>query len=152
MVTRNTSVKIHKFRGNKVLLQYNASSVTYDALWKALEDREGNYSYSINEDHPMVQHFMTKDGLKTKDLKYLLRQVAAAIPVEVIIQNHSESAIKHELRRPHGELDKQTIDLALAIYKGLIASGMSSDMAEKRLLNTQPFSEFPELTSYLDTH
>ncbi len=27
---------------------------------------------------------------------------------------------------------------------------MSKDMAEKRLLNTQPFSEYPELTSYLD--
>jgi hypothetical protein len=152
MVTRNTSVKIHKFRGNKVLLQNNASSVTYDALWKALEDREGNFSYSINEDHPMIQHFMHKDGLKVKDLKYLLRQVAAAVPVEVIIQNHSESASKHELRKPYGELDKQTIELALVIYKGLISSGMSKDIAQKRLLNTQPFSEFPELTSYLDTH
>ena len=63
----------------------------------------------------MVKHFMNKDGLKAKDLKYLLRQVAAAVPVEVIIQNHSESAVKHELRKPHGDLDKQTIELALAI-------------------------------------
>jgi hypothetical protein len=152
MVTRNTSIKIHKFRGNKVLLQYNASSVTYDALWKALEDREGNFSYSINEDHPMVRHFITKDGLKAKDLKYLLRQVAAAIPVEVIIQNHSESASKHELRQPHGELDKQTIELALSIYRGLLSTGMSAEIAERRLLNIQPFSEYPELTSYLNTY
>jgi hypothetical protein len=94
---------------------------------------------------------MQKDGLMEKDIKYLLRQVAAAVPVEVIIHNHSESASKHELRKPHGELDKQTIDLALAIYKGLIGAGMSKEMAEKRLLNTQPFSEYPELTSYLTT-
>ncbi|MBS1941913.1 MAG: ATP-binding protein [Bacteroidetes bacterium] len=150
MVTRNTSIKIHKFRGNKVLLQHNASSVTYDAIWKALEDRDGNFNYSINEDHPLIQHFMRQDGLKSKDLMYVLRQVAAAVPVEVIIQNHSESAARHELRKPYGELDKQTILLARSIYKELLEAGMSKDMAEKRLLNTQPFSEYPELTSYLD--
>lgn len=151
-LTRNTSIKIHKFRGNKILLQHNASSVTYDALWKALEDREGNFNYSVNEEHPLVQHFMRQDGLKPKDLIYVLRQVAAAIPVEAIIQNHSASADKHELRKAYGELDKQTIDLAIAIYQGLISTGMAPGAAEARLLNTQPFSEYPQLTSYLNTH
>lgn len=152
MVTRSTSLKIHKFRGNKVLLKHNATAVTYDPIWKALEDRNGNFGYSINEDHPMIQHFMAKDALTAKDLKYVLRQIAAAVPVEVIIQNHSESASKHELRQPHGELDKQTIELALSIYRGLLSTDMSAEMAESRLLNTQPFSEYPELTSYLNTN
>jgi len=98
MVTRNTSTKIHKFRGNKVLLQHNASSVTYNAIWKAMEDREGNFNYTINEEHPLVQHFVQKDKQSSKDLTYLLRQVSAAVPVELIIQNHSEAASKHELR------------------------------------------------------
>ncbi len=151
-VTRNTSLKIHKFRGNKVLLKHNASSVTYDPIWKALEDRNDNYIYSINEDHPIIRHFLEKDGLTAKDLKYVLRQIAAAVPVEAIIQNHSEAASKHELRQPHGDLDKQTIELALSIYKGLICSGMNAQMAERRLLNIQPFSEFPELISYLTTN
>jgi len=151
-LTRNTSTKIHKFRGNKVLLHENASSITYDALWKAMEDRNGNFGYSINEDHPVIKHFIGKDRITAKDLKYVLRQIAAAVPVEAIIQNHSESASKHELRQPHGELDKQTIELALTIYNGLIGSGMSATLAERRLLNTQPFSEYPELTSYLNTN
>jgi len=117
-----------------------------------MEDRNGNFGYSINEDHPIIRHFMEKDGLITKDLKYVLRQIAAAVPVEAIIQNHSEAASKHELRQPHGDLDKQTIDLALTIYNGLISTGMSAEIAERRLLNTQPFSEYPELTSYFKSN
>jgi len=150
-LTRNTSTKIHKFRGNKVLLQQNASSVTYNAIWKAMEDREGNYSYSVNEEHPVIQHFLRKDKLDAKGLKYVLRQVGEAVPVEIIIQNHSEAASKHELRKPHGELDKQTIELARSIYKGLIAAGMPPEMAERTLLNTQPFSEYLELITYLNS-
>lgn len=149
LLTRNTSIKIHKFRGNKVLLQANATSVTYNALWKALEDREGNFSYSVNEDHPVVQHFLNKSSLTPKDLTYILRQVGAAVPVEAIIHNHSQAASKHELRRTHLELDRQTIDLAISIYKGLIQAGLAEELAMKKLFNTQPFSEYPELVSYL---
>ncbi|MBK9765328.1 MAG: hypothetical protein IPO87_18830 [Flavobacteriales bacterium] len=116
-----------------------------------MEDREGNFNYTINEEHPLVQHFVQKDKQSSKDLTYLLRQVSAAVPVELIIQNHSEAASKHELRTQYGELDKQTIELALAIYKGLLSAGMTSEQAEKGLFNTQPFSEYPELISYIQS-
>ena len=33
-----------------------------------------------------------------------------------------------------------------------IPTGMNAQMAERRLLNIQPFSEFPELISYLTTN
>lgn len=150
MVARNTSSRIHKFRGNKILLQQNATSITYNALWKGMEDRDGNFIYSINEEHPIIKHFLKKENLNGKDMKYVLRQIGAAIPVETIIQNHSEAASKHELRQIRSELDKQTIDLAISIYQGLITTGMSPEMAERSLLNIQPFSEYPELTGYLN--
>ncbi|MDB9701766.1 hypothetical protein OAA53_03415, partial [Salibacteraceae bacterium] len=68
---------------------------------------------------------------------------------ESIVQFHSEEPESHELRDTGRDLDQGTIELAIMMYKSLIATNTSPEIAVKQIFNIEPFNQFPELVQYL---
>lgn len=148
-MTRIASGSVFRFRGNQVILDDTNGSFDFQPVWRAVKRRDGAHEYFINEEHPLIKKVFENEVVKKKDLKTIIDLIGRATPVEAIIQNYSDNPESVELRGEYDELEPGTIQLARLMFDSLITSGVSTDVAIKQILNTEPFNEYPQLIEYL---
>ena len=147
--TRLEAANMYRFRGNQIMLNSGIKSFNFQSVWKVVKTREDSLEYSINEDHPVIRSIAESDTITKKDLKTVLNLIADTIPLETIIQNYSEDPQQFELRSENKELDEGTVALAKMMFKSLLISGVSAEIAQKQILHIEPFNEYPQLIEYL---
>ena len=92
---------------------------------------------------------LNKESITKHELKRVLSLIGKTTPVESIIQYHSEEPESHELRDSSRELDQGTIELAILMFKSLMAQNISPELAIKQIFNIEPFNQYPELVQFL---
>lgn len=147
-LTRKAASKIHRFRGNQILLNTEIDS-DFHTLWKATKSRDGSRHYFINEGHPLINKLLEHESVSTRELKRSLKLIGEMLPVESIIQNNSEDPESHELRSTDSELSTSTAELAKLVYESLLSSGVSKENAFRQLMKIEPFNLYPELVEIL---
>jgi hypothetical protein len=147
-MTRKAAGDVHRFRGNQIMLDDSIKSFDFQPVWKATKGRDGVRNYFINEEHSIVESLLEKESISSTELKTMLRLIAKTVPVEAIIQYHSEEPESHELRGNLVELDSGTIELAKMMYASLKSSGMNRDLSIKQIFNIEPFNQYTQLIEY----
>src|SRR5438309_5763768 len=117
-------------------------------LWEK-HVHHGRISYSINREHPLVKVLTAQPGEQGRSVRALLSVIEETIPIPTITIDSAENPDAHG--KPFEAAASSALRKALAMtYGALRASGMSCGDAKVRLVNTEPFSDFPELVAALD--
>ena len=148
-LARSKAGLIHKFRGNQIMLDDSIKTFDFQSVWKARRTRDSSRHYYINPDHALIKEVLNKESITKHELKRVLSLIGKTTPVESIIQYHSEEPESHELRDSSRELDQGTIELAILMFKSLMAQNISPELAIKQIFNIEPFNQYPELVQFL---
>ena len=148
-LARSSAGSIHRFRGNQIMLDDSIKSFDFQSVWKARKTRDEARHYYVNQEHTLIKGLLEKDSISKKEFKTVIKLIGETTPVESIVQFHSEEPESHELRDTGRDLDQGTIELAIMMYKSLIATNTSPEIAVKQIFNIEPFNQFPELVQYL---
>lgn len=150
MLTRKAAGAVYRFRGKQVILDDSTNSFSFQPVWKARIARDNSRHYFINPEHPFINGLLEQDEISTSELKSILAMIGETIPIEAIIQYHSEDPEAHELREGGKELSNILISMAIKMFSSLRTSGISKDIAIRQILNIEPFNEYPQLIEYFD--
>lgn len=110
--------------------------------------KDNRYFFRINQEHPAIAAQIAKFPGKERELKALLRIIEETVPGPAIIAKESEypdSMIRPFEKAPSEEL----VVMMKELYKGWKKQGSTDDQAKKRLLMTDPFSDYPQLIETL---
>jgi hypothetical protein len=136
------------FRGTQIKLGDSSRSFNFQPFWQARKSRDEIRHYYINLEHPVIKGLLEQPSIRATDFKTVLKLIGETIPIEAIIRYHSEEPESHELRDQFKELESKTIQLAQMMYKSLLKSGTSHDMAVKQIFRIEPFNQYPQLIEY----
>jgi hypothetical protein len=149
-LARSKAGALYRFRGNQIMLDDNIKSFDFQSVWKAKKTREDARHYYVNTDHPLIKQLLSQESIKRKDFRTVLNLIGETIPVESIIQFHSDDPESHELRDTDINLDQGTIEVASMMFESLISQGLNRDNAVKQIFNIEPFNQYPELEQYFN--
>ena len=131
------------------MLDDSIKTFDFQSVWRARKTRDEARHYYVNQEHTLIKGLLEKDSISKKEFKIVIKLIGETTPVESIVQYHSEDPQSHELRDTGRDLDQGTIELATMMYKSLIATNTSPEIAVKQIFNIEPFNQFPELVQYL---
>lgn len=137
-LTRAAASGIYRHRGARV----SRGTTEQVLLWER-RVLHSQISYAINRDHPLVQAALSGTHEETRRVKALLSVVEETVPVPTIIMDGSEAPEAHA--KPFSQTPPAAMQAALELtYKALMRAGFDDGQAKIRLLNTEPFDQFPE--------
>ena len=142
-MTRGRAVDVYRHRG-KILTRQAAKGLV--PAWQQ-RVQHGKVSYEVNRKHPAVIEAL--ENPSTKSVRNLLQIVEAAIPVPQISIASAERP--EEQASPfEGVSSKHVSYLAVELYNSFRRRGSGHVAARDRVLTTDPFQYFPELSEVLD--
>ncbi len=150
LTTRMVAADVHRFRAEQIIRNSETSSQNFEFIWSISTSRDGTKNYKINKNHSLIQKLIAADNVSKKEFSQFLKIIEESLPIELIIQNHSDNPEVHELREKVGELDTNTIEIAKKMYASLKASGVSHEIAIKQIFNIEPFNHYKELIEYFN--
>ncbi|WP_199398921.1 ATP-binding protein [Stenotrophomonas pictorum] len=137
-------------RARKVFLhraQSNSSTGRVEDLasvWMSKELASGR-RYRVDRNHPVIKSLLDEGGGLGERVEVLLRVLEETIPVQRIWLEAAESG-EHAKGGFTGEADESVKKILLGLYRTLVLkSGMSPEMAKKKLLKTEPFDLHADL-------
>jgi hypothetical protein len=136
--------QVYRHRGKQVQRSLPKS---FSFVWIEMV-KDNRYFFRINQEHPVVAALLEKFPGNQKELKRLLRVLEETVPGPAIIAKENEypdSMIRPYEKTPSEELTS----LIREIYKGWKKQGSTTDAAKKRLIMTEPFSDYPQLIETL---
>lgn len=139
--TRSKASAVYRHRGAR--LQNGKQETVY--LWNQ-KVRHGKLFYQINRDHPIVNAAIESGGAKIRTLLHLIEET---IPIATITKDWAEDPTKQASQFD----DAMTPELHAALkqtYQIFIATGIKPQDAKFRLINLEPFSQFPQIVAALD--
>jgi hypothetical protein len=111
--------------------------------------KNGRYFFRINREHPVISLQIKKLSGKKREIEKLLRLIEETVPGPAIIAKENE--YPDSMIRPYeGTPSEELSALMMELYKGWIKNGYSVDDAKKKLLITEPFSDYPQYIESLD--
>lgn len=138
-LTIERAVAVYKHRG-KILEGKNSSIFSFP--WQT-GINNGEYFYRINRSYPLVRELIENTGEYGEKVKVLLRIIEETVPTPLIILKSSKNPDIN--KKPFEDSPTEELKSVLeAMWDALIRSGSSESEATKQLLNTEPFSDFPE--------
>lgn len=144
---RSKAIEVYSVRGKVI---QRTSKVGFIPVWN-YRIRQGRHSYTINREHPSLEHFKSllsdvPEG--SKQLTALLKLIEEAIPVALITIKEAE-----EPERTHVPFDgddsavKPMFDMIVAAKQ---RAGDSPDVIKGFMLNCEPFNRFPHLIASIN--
>jgi hypothetical protein len=138
-LTIEEAISVYRFRG-KVAERNPDSSFTFPWSTSVVH---GTYRYSINREYPLIKDILGNSGESGKKIEAMFRIIEETVPVPLIILNGSTNPDK--IQRPFEEAPSEDLrNVLIEIWDSLINSGIPPDMAKKRLVRMEPFSDYPE--------
>lgn len=118
------------------------------AAWYA-EHFQGGMRYRINREHAMVRSLLQEGEELASRIDVLLRVIEATVPVQRIWLDTVE---KGDVPATgfSGAAPEEVTSLMAVLYRSMILrKGMSPELARERLLQTEPFNNYPALVASL---
>lgn len=142
---RNQAVEVYRHKGK--VLKRKLATDEYFPLWEE-RVRHGKRFYRINRKHPLLDELLSKTGDLKNDIEKVIQFIEETIPVPLITLQESEN------EKPHGQpfegIDHNAIkDTMQKLFNVLISSGISTEKAKARILNTEPYNFYPEYIEFL---
>lgn len=143
--TRDRARKVFAYRGSPTT---NTGHVVIEQAWRAEHTKSG-IRYKIDVNHPAVSAVIEESGKLEPLLKAMLRVIEETVPVQRIWLDTAEN---NEVPNTGfaGEPPENVIQVLGILYADMVKrKGMSTILAKKTLLNTEPFQNYPNLVSAL---
>ena len=124
-------------KGNKVI-----------QAWEVKHLSEG-VKYHVDRNHPSIRDVLDNAGSLLPQLQAMLRVIEETVPVQRIWLDTAE---QKETPRNNfaSEATAEILNVLEVMYKSMVVQkGMSSEYAKERLLQTEPFNNYPELIKSL---
>jgi len=142
---RNQAVEVYRHKGK--VLKRKLASEEYFPFWEE-RARHGKRFYKINRNHPILFELLSKSGDLKKEIEKVIQFIEETIPVPLITLQESEN------EKPHGQpfegIDHNAIKETMQkLFNGFVASGLSTEKAKARILNTEPYNFYPEYIEFL---
>ena len=141
-LTIDKAIAIYKHRGK---VAGHGSSESFNFPWET-GINNGEYFYRINRSYPMVKELVDDSGEYGKRIRALLRIIEETVPTPLIVLKSSTSPDIQ--RKPFESSPTEELKSVMeAMWDALIRSGVPVMEVGNRLLNTEPFSDYPEYTA-----
>ncbi|MFG1430456.1 ATP-binding protein [Xanthobacter sp. V2C-8] len=143
--TRDRARRVFAHRG-RAQRGPNAAPIT--EAWR-VERLKSGVHYRIDEAHPAIAAVLESAGQLSPDIRAMLKVIEQTVPVQRIWLDTAEA---RETPRTGfaGEPPATVGETLKTIYRGLVRRrGFSHERAVEKLLNTEPFNDFPELVNAL---
>ena len=116
--------------------------------WRA-EHFKGGMRYRIDDSHPAVREVLDQAGDLAPQIRAMIRVIEETVPVQRIWLDTAEG--KETPRTGFsGDPPAEVHSVLSAVYRNLVLrKGVSPELARERLLNTEPFHNYPELVGNL---
>ncbi|MFD2035175.1 ATP-binding protein [Belliella marina] len=144
MATVTQAEQVFRHRGKQV---QRSLSGDFSFVWKEMV-KDGRFFFRINQDHPFIASFVLKSADKKKDIQKLLRLIEQTVPGSSIIAKEHE--YPDNMMRPFEMIpDTEITSLMKELSEGWKKQGLAGDLIKKKLLMTEPFSDYPQLIETL---
>lgn len=142
---RNQAVEVYRHKGRKI--NPGPFNPEFHPFWEH-RVRHGKRFYKINRNHPLLNDLLSKSGALKKDIEKVIQFIEETIPVPLITLQENENV------KPHGQpfegIDHDAIKETMQkLFNGFVASGLSTEKAKARILNTEPYNFYPEYIEFL---
>lgn len=142
--TRDKARRVFVWRGSP----NPSNSVTpLEQAWKMERTRVG-VRYRIDTSHPAVSNVLEVAGDLGPTVKAMLRVIEETVPVQRIWLDTAENKDVPKTGFD-GEPTENIREVLLVVYKSMLARGIEPSAAQRVLLATEPFQNFPNLISTL---
>ena len=122
------------------------SRLVVEQAWR-VEKLKSGIRYRIDEKHPVVAATLDNCGPHIELVKAMLRVIEETVPVQRIWLDTAESK-EIPLTGFSGEPPEAIKEVLQIIYADMVGrKGMSSEMAKRALLSTEPFQNYPSLVN-----
>lgn len=119
----------------------------FSFVWREIV-KDGRYFFRINQEHPVIATLIMQFADRKKDIQKLLRLIEQTVPGPAIIAKEHE--YPDNMMRPFEVIpDTEVISLVKELSRGWKKQGMTNDLIKRRLLMTEPFSDYPQLIETL---
>ncbi|MFM9281362.1 ATP-binding protein [Paenibacillus jiagnxiensis] len=130
-----SSVRTWTYRGKK---ETEDSQIH---IWDRVKTREGGVIYKINRDYPLIEVLNSGTDLKKRLLEKLLIQIEKGLPLnQLYIDLTNDQRILNE-----NEISRTELSVLLEQILSVCRNTEERDEMLKRLENTVPFNQFPQL-------
>ncbi|WP_281321904.1 ATP-binding protein [Flavobacterium aestivum] len=144
MATMTQAEQVFRHRGKQI---QRSLSTDFSFVWNEVVKNE-RYFFRINQDHPVIAAQIAKFPEKKKEIQKLIRIIEETVPGPIIIAKENEypdSMVRPFEKTPSEEI----VSLMKELFIGWIKQGFNSDIAKRKLLTTEPFSDYPQLIETL---
>ncbi|WP_257283350.1 ATP-binding protein [Endozoicomonas sp. SESOKO1] len=116
--------------------------------WRA-DQTSGGVRYRVDDAHPAVRAVLDDAGSLLPQIKAMLRILEETIPVQPIWLDTAEN--KETPRTGFdGEAPSEVVEVLTVMYQNLTRKkGFSAEAAKSKLLQTEPFHDYPQLVTSL---
>lgn len=136
--------QVFRHRGKEV---QRSLPTDFSFVWKEMV-KDNRYFFRINQEHPVIAAQIAKFPDKKKEIQKLLRIIEETVPVPAIIAKENEypDSLVHPFEKTPSE---EISSLMKELFKGWRKLGINNNMAKRKLLMTEPFSDYPQLIETL---
>ncbi|MEW7277871.1 ATP-binding protein [Aquimarina sp. 2201CG1-2-11] len=114
----------------------------FSFVWSEVVKND-RYFFRINRGHPVIAQQIAKLSGKKRELEKLLRIIEETVPGPAIITKENE--YPDSMVRPYEETPSEELtNVMIELFEGWIKNGASNAEARKKLLITEPFSDYPQ--------
>lgn len=147
-IAEDTRAKARRVFAHRGLYNKSTPKEEIHNAWRS-EVFKGGIRYRIDTDHPAIKSIMESSGELSPQIKALLRIIEETVPVQKIWLDTAEA--KETPRTAFAEQPSESVvEVLTAVFEDLtLRRGMSSELAKKTLLSSEPFNHYPNLISNL---
>ncbi len=136
--------QVFRHRGKEVQRSLPAD---FSFVWKEMV-KDGQYFFKINQEHPIIAAQLAKFPDKKREIQKLIRLIEETVPGPAIIAKENEFPDK--MIRPYEKAPSQEIaSLMKELLNGWRKQHISNDVIRRKLLMTEPFSDYQQLIETL---
>jgi hypothetical protein len=112
-------------------------------VWRQVR-RHGELIFAVNRDHPVIQELLTASTTHRREVNAVLDLVESTVPVPAL-------PTQPPPERPSldGEPPDAVVSLARNLYEAYIGRGISRQEAAQRVMNCEPFDDYPQLSDII---
>ena len=143
--TRTRARKVFATRGQPAATRVGQPITS---AWRTDHSSSG-IRYRVQLDHPAVRSVLDDAGDLAAGIRAMLRVIEETVPVQRIWLDTTEARETPRMNFA-GEPSSEVRSVLMVMYRNLvIRKGMSPGLARDRLLNTEPFNNYPEIVASL---
>lgn len=114
-----------------------------DYIWNRVEEREGNYRYSINRESAIFDLIKAKvDNETWNRIDMVLEEIESNVPYQQIYIDKSKNQVNEEINFDEDDIETK----ARMVIKSIVSLDTCGfDEAVERTFSSEPFCNFPEI-------